>query len=42
MEDVLGVIQTCRGTLDWDYLTRWADPLGVRDDLEQARQSGDG
>ena len=42
MEDVLGVIQTCRGTLDWDYLTRWADPLGVRDDLEQARESAGG
>jgi hypothetical protein len=35
--DALGILQVQSGRLDWEYLERWADDLGVRDLLERAR-----
>ena len=35
--DILGVIRTQRGRLDWDYLRQWALELGVADLLEGLR-----
>jgi hypothetical protein len=35
--DAQGIIQIHGARLDWSYLERWADDLGVRDLLERAR-----
>jgi hypothetical protein len=37
--DVLGVLKTCEGELDLDYLHTWAADLGVTDLLERALQA---
>ena len=36
--DALGVIAVQAARLDWGYLERWADTLGLRDLLERARR----
>ncbi len=38
MQDVLGVLQMRRGSLDEEYLRRWADVLGVQDLLKKLLQ----
>ena len=38
LSDALGIIQIQGGSLDWPYLEKWADDLGVRDALENARR----
>ena len=35
--DILGVMRTQRGTLDEDYMSHWAEAIGVADLLERAR-----
>lgn len=37
LADALGIIQIQATSLDWPYLEKWADVLGVRDLLEGAR-----
>lgn len=37
--DVQGILRAQEGSLDWEYLTRWAETLGVRDDLENLRNA---
>ena len=37
--DVLGVLKTCAGELDLDYLHKWAKEIGVTDLLERALQA---
>jgi len=37
-EDASGVVEVQDERLDWPYLERWADALGVRDLLDRARQ----
>lgn len=37
-EDAVGVIRVQGPRLDWTYLERWADALGLRDLLEQSRK----
>ena len=39
--DILGVLRVQSGQLDWDYLTRWATPLGVADLLARARKESE-
>lgn len=39
--DVLGVLKTCAGSLDMDYLRRWAEELMVSDLLERALHEAD-
>jgi hypothetical protein len=36
--DAVGIIQVHAAQVDWAYLERWADSLGVRDLLERARR----
>ncbi len=36
--DAQGIIQIQSAALDWSYLERWADDLGVRDLLDRARR----
>jgi hypothetical protein len=36
--DAQGIIQIQSASLDWPYLERWADDLGVRDLLDRARR----
>jgi hypothetical protein len=36
--DAAGIVQVQTGRLDWPYLERWADDLGVRDLLERSRR----
>jgi hypothetical protein len=36
--DAQGIVQIQGTSLDWSYLERWADDLGVRDLLDRARQ----
>jgi isopropylmalate/homocitrate/citramalate synthase len=40
LADAQGIIQIQAASLDWLYLERWADDLGVRDLLEDARRDG--
>lgn len=37
-EDALGIVRLQRQRLDWPYLERWADELGVRELLERVRR----
>jgi len=34
--DVLGVLKVQKGALDYDYITKWCEQLGVRDLLDKA------
>ena len=38
LADARGIIQIQAASLDWAYLERWADELGVRDLLDDARR----
>lgn len=38
LADADGIIQIQAASLDWDYLEKWADELGVRDLLDDARR----
>lgn len=40
LRDAAGVYEVQKGRLDEGYLDRWADALGVRDELASARLSG--
>jgi len=39
LADARGIIQIQATSLDWPYLEKWADELGIRDLLEEARHS---
>ena len=36
-DDALGVARLRGGTLDWGYLRRWSEELGITEDLESLR-----
>lgn len=36
-KDVSAILRGQQGTLDWEYLQRWADTLGVQDDLRRLK-----
>ncbi len=38
--DAQGIVHIQGTSLDWSYLEKWADDLGVRDLLDRARQGG--
>jgi hypothetical protein len=39
--DVLGILLTQAGHLDWRYLAKWADALGIGDLLDRARREAE-
>ncbi len=41
-QDVLGMLSLQSGSLDWDYLNKWAETLSLADLLEKAIQSNTG
>ncbi|MCC7384630.1 MAG: hypothetical protein IT384_22470 [Deltaproteobacteria bacterium] len=40
--DVSGILATVGGTLDRDYISRWIDELGLRDEWEAAQKTASG
>lgn len=39
LRDVIGMLQTLHETLDWSYLSTWANELGLASLLERVRQA---